>query len=303
MEWRLARTNEDKGYKIIDVFEKNNKMYANCEISKVCPRCGGSGYISAFNYVDGGICFECGGADTRHNIEKAVFRVYTEDERAQMDAATEKRNAQKLAEAQKVAEINRKEWKDQRGIAEDDKIYFIANCNSYEIKDELKAAGAWFNAGLGWCIGGAKLATLDIAIPEGGFWFETTFSDTFVWNGTSLKFSYKDADATRAAIKAAVASRTQAEFANSKHYGEVGDRLRKVPAKFINSRFIPSRFGDSYLYKFQIGNDVFTWFTQSQPKFKLEEGQMILLSGTIKQHTEYEGVEQTQLTRCILTEV
>lgn len=303
MEWKLAKTNEQKGYKIIDVFEKDNKMYANCEISKVCERCGGSGIIPYFGYVEGGVCFACGGRDTSHNIEKAVLRVYTEDERTKMDAAAEKRNEIKQAEALAMAEINRKEWKETRGIGEDDKICFIVNCNSYSIKDELKAAGAWFNAGLGWCIGAGKLATANIKIPEGGFWFETTFSDTFVWNGSTLKFSYKDADATREAIKAAVASRNQTTFAGSRHYGSIGDRLRKVPATFLNSRFISGCYGDSYLYTFQIGEDVFTWFTQSQPKFKLEKGQQILLSGTIKQHTEYNGVQQTQLTRCILTEV
>lgn len=76
--------------------------------------------------------------------------------------------------------------------------------------------------------------------------------------------------------------------------GEIGQRitLSDVECKLITSW--DGMFGYTYVYKLtdQQGN-IYTWKTGSW----LEEG-FVSLVGTIKDHTEYKGVKQTELTRC-----
>ena len=42
MEYRIAKSYEDQGYKIIKVYEQNGKLYADCK--RACDRCGGAGF-------------------------------------------------------------------------------------------------------------------------------------------------------------------------------------------------------------------------------------------------------------------
>ena len=42
----------------IPIYSENNTFLENLE---TCPRCGGSGYIEQFHYVQNGICFQCHG--------------------------------------------------------------------------------------------------------------------------------------------------------------------------------------------------------------------------------------------------
>lgn len=40
----------------------NRKVDTIPEGTELCERCGGAGYISAFQHIDGGVCYECGGS-------------------------------------------------------------------------------------------------------------------------------------------------------------------------------------------------------------------------------------------------
>ena len=90
------------------------------------------------------------------------------------------------------------------------------------------------------------------------------------------------------------------DTSTSQHFGEIGERIRKVQAIFINSKYIDSDWGGSFLYTFKIGENIATWFSQAVISDDIHPNDSIILSGTVKNHTEYNGVLQTQLNRCIV---
>jgi RecJ-like exonuclease len=103
------------------------------KVTVKCPNCNGTGHIAHYDYNCQGVCFRCNG--TGEIIEKQ----YTEKELQ----AKIKRTEKKMKEKEDT-------WlKNARGFKNTDTLY-IVNGNTYEIKEELKQAGAkwnmWFRA-------------------------------------------------------------------------------------------------------------------------------------------------------------
>lgn len=98
-------------------------------------------------------------------------------------------------------------------------------------------------------------------------------------------------------------TKERAAAQKSKHVGNVKDRLRNVKATLQFQRVIGgNEWGDRILVKFvDVDGNIFTWFTGAGTG--LEIGDEVLLTGTVKDHGEYNGVLETQLTRCQLTKV
>jgi hypothetical protein len=84
--------------------------------------------------------------------------------------------------------------------------------------------------------------------------------------------------------------------ANSHHVGVVGERLRGLELTVLSNRGFSGQFGDSVLYKMrdEAGN-VFTWFKSGDGI--MDVGNTYILDATVKAHTSYQGVLETQLTR------
>lgn len=78
--------------------------------------------------------------------------------------------------------------------------------------------------------------------------------------------------------------------------GAKGERMRGLELKVESARGIGGQWGDTVIYKFldKAGN-VYTWFASSSAE--LEIGQTVKLDATVKDHNEYKGVKETQLTR------
>ncbi len=293
MEYRLARTNEDKGYKIIDTFEENGKLYANCKLE--CPRCGGAGQIPYFGHVDQGVCFKCAGKKYFYN----TFRAYTEEERQKMDAAYEKKKAREEEKAKAESEVNKKAWMEKYGFTEN--IYIVAGCNTYKYKDILKEAGARFFSGINWFFNDNTVKDeLNIDDPN-AFLYHCTFDDIFDWNYHFKRANFKDGAliAINEEINRIKYSKNKTT-SKSEFYGEIGERIRKTSAKFISVRCVANDWGNYFLYTFEIEDNVFIWFSQAVIDSKIKEGDTIILSGTVKDHKEYNGIKQTYLSRCIV---
>lgn len=289
-EYRLARTNEEKGYKIEKVYEMNGRLYADCKMA--CPRCGGQGEIPAFGHIDQGVCFKCGGAKYFYN----TFRAYTVEEREKMDAQYQAKQDKKKLEAEQQSEANRKIWMDKYGFGET--LFIVAGGNTYTIKDQLKEAGARFYQGIGWFF---NEATVPANAPEGYFFHEVKLNDIFEWNCYSKSGWFKDGAVDK--IKADVDSivkKNNESTSKSKYFGKAGDRIRKEEATFISVKNVSNDWGDYFLYTFQMGDDIFTWFTTAYIDDEIHPGDKIILSGTVKDHKEYNGIQQTQLNRCIV---
>lgn len=95
-------------------------------------------------------------------------------------------------------------------------------------------------------------------------------------------------------------SRKQAD-SKSSWVGSVGDRLeiKDVALSLLTSW--DTEFGYTYLYKMvDVAGNIYTWKTGKWLGNNecVPEGARVTLKGTIKSHTEFRGVKQTELTRC-----
>lgn len=96
------------------------------------------------------------------------------------------------------------------------------------------------------------------------------------------------------------ATRRQAD-SKSSWVGSVGDRIeiKDVALSLLTSW--DTEFGYTYLYKIvDAAGNIYTWKTGKWLGNNecVPEGARITLKGTIKSHTEFRGVKQTELTRC-----
>lgn len=82
---------------------------------------------------------------------------------------------------------------------------------------------------------------------------------------------------------------------SSNYIGEIGKRITidVMEAKYITSW--ETMYGMTHLYKFlDADGNVFVWFASSM----IDEAEVKSLKGTVKDHTERNGIKQTVLTRC-----
>jgi hypothetical protein len=93
----------------------------------------------------------------------------------------------------------------------------------------------------------------------------------------------------------------EADASPSKFQGEVGKRYDFVLTMQYHWASEPGQWGVSHLHKFTDGGgNVFVWWTGRKA---CEEGRTYRVRGTVKDHQEYQGIEQTVLTRCKAEEV
>lgn len=84
--------------------------------------------------------------------------------------------------------------------------------------------------------------------------------------------------------------------------GTEGERLNKIEVVLERAQFLyENDYGTTYLYVFKTpdGNTI-VWKTSPRD---LDEGTRLLISGRVKEHTEYNGVKQTVITRPTLGEI
>lgn len=186
------------------------------------------------------------------------------------------------------------------GFNEDEVTFAIVGGNTYSIKDSLKIEGCKFNKELGW----HSPIEFKIEADEEFFFIPFTFDELYDWNDNS-----KTAVMTEGAEnllnkrfapykKSNTNNILESSMVDSEFLGEIGDRLRKIPALIVGKKKIENDYGTSTLFTFESGNSVLCWFTSTvKPN---EIGEKILLSGTVKDQKIFKNQKQTYLTRCII---
>lgn len=82
----------------------------------------------------------------------------------------------------------------------------------------------------------------------------------------------------------------------SEHRGEVDER-QEFKLTLLETRKLETDFGTTVLHKFvDAEKNLYTWFSSSA---ELETQASYIIRGTVKRHTEFNGVKQTQLSRCL----
>lgn len=92
-------------------------------------------------------------------------------------------------------------------------------------------------------------------------------------------------------------TKERAEASKSVHLGAEKERLKGLLVTKTDSRVVGgSSFGECVLIKFRTEDgNVLSWFTGSGTG--RENGEQFVIDGTVKRHTEFNGVKETQLTR------
>lgn len=269
---------------ILDRIDRNNTHYYT---DPRCPKCGGTGYIDYYSYVDGGICFLCGGSGrygTKFIVRTAEYAKKLED-----------RRTARIRE--KAKEINAEFFK-KNGISSDGSV-FIVLCKSYEIKEQLKVAGALYTNALGWYFDHnvtewpvAEIKADDVVgewengdpilflnqTKEGLYYIED--DGALKWHCIDLRRKYEDAQ------------QPKTEF-----FGNVGDKIDTF-LTLVRCSSYETIYGDKYVYTFDdnMGHR-FVWKTTLSTLMDMQAGRFHV-RGTIKEHSEYRGINQTIITRC-----
>jgi hypothetical protein len=89
----------------------------------------------------------------------------------------------------------------------------------------------------------------------------------------------------------------KANLKDSNWFGNIGSKLEKCPVTCTFKTHVDSFYGVSTLYKFidEDGNVFKTFY--SGHTWSVEQGDKVLLSGTVKKHDEWNNVKETLLTR------
>lgn len=273
--------------------DENGKLKVH--IQYPCQRCGGTGIIVARVEngrlipipVAGGICFACGGAKY---IRKDV-RLYTEKEKNQLDksVAALSRRIEEAREAKKAdaiahSEENKKAWFKKNGF-NDEGFTFIPTVDTFDIKDQLKADGFKFDTVLNW----------HSPEPKDYPCVKVAFEQVFEWQAVNKHAAYKTGAPD--IVKALRFPKDTSKESN--FVGEIKERLRDLEVIVKSKITYESRFGSGVglILKFEDAKgNIFVWFTSTNQDIEVNDS--ILLTGTVKEHSNYGDEKQTVLSRC-----
>lgn len=268
-------------------YDKNGKLYTKVKTS--CSRCGGTGYYAigvengqlklhpAYN----GICLQCEGVGY---IEKEV-RLYTESEYKKMMATNEankiKREAEKEQRMRAEFAENKAKWAEKEGFSEDLKTYIVTG-NSYAIKEELKSAGFRYSPILKW-----HRATPSNDYPT----IKVDAAEVLEWSAWGNGNYHSDAQKYVQDRLDALLPASRSEW--------IGEEKEKIELTVIvkDIHGYESKYGYSKIYTFETPEGcILKWFTATNPAIDTED--TMIMSATVKEHSEYKGEKQTLVTRC-----
>lgn len=258
---------------VLDRVDKNGTKYWR---SNACPRCGGEGYVHGYEHVDGGRCFQCGGSGWHPHSWKELTPEYAAK-------LAERRLARWKAQA---PEKNRK-FLAAQGFSEDGRAWFPVG-NTFEIKDQLKAAGARYSDLLGWHFDHPvdDFACFEVKIDDITY---LTFDGCYDYLPQVEVMDYLRKLRDQHAPKT-----------TSEHIANVGDSVQ-VTVKYVSCHTYETHFSyygeTNFIHKFvdERGNTI-VWKTASFQEFK--PGETYTIKGKVKELSEYKGDKETVLTRC-----
>ena len=257
--------------------DKNGTKYWKDD---VCPKCNGSGYINYYSHVAAGVCFLCGGSGFHTTTWKEMTPEYAQ-----------KLADKRLAKMRAKADERNKNFFKSIGFSEDGKAWVVAG-KTYEIKEQLKEAGAKFCAGIGWHFDHevSEYTCFEISIEMVGqkgiddAWFLLPISEI-----ENVLREFRNTAAPKTA---------------SEYVGNIGDKLT-LKVKLVDEHAFQTNYGYhlgyTYILRFvdEVGNTII-WKTSSFTDCKKDN--KYIITGKVKDHIEYIGDKQTVLTRCKLIE-
>ena len=274
----------------LDRIDRNNTHYYT---DSRCPKCGGKGYLPGYEHVEGGVCFLCGGSG-RHGRQVIV----------RTEEYNEKLTQARLERARKTAGKRNAEFLKSRGFSVDGFAWIVMG-NTFEIKDQLKAAGARYDNIFGWHFDHEvkEFPTVRISIedkltrlsmnPET---LAEEYEDTVGYYYNDGTLSFGDEWVVFLHLKE-MREKWEADHApKTEWYGSIKDKV-DLSVKLIRRGNYDTMYGVTHVYTFEDAQGYqLVWKTGTF--LEQEVGAQVNLKGTIKAHSEYKGIKQTELTRC-----
>lgn len=234
-----------------------------------CHRCGGPGWIEAYRYVEGGICFRCRGS--RLEPEPRVVKLYTAERLAKLNATAERK-----AERQRTAA----EGARARALAEAEARRAAFEAEHGDLLAWLRGAGAG---------------------RDGEPYREGFLGDMLARADRDAQWSDNQRDALQRAHARAIAEVARSKA--SRFVGAIGDRLELTvcserESEYQRRAFMPS-WGADYeiVYITTLRDELGNAFVVKSPSFRVAVGDTVKIRGTVKEHKEYRGECQTILAR------
>lgn len=286
MEYKVA--DSYKNYELIGEPYTNDKGKLVSKARCKCDRCTNGIYVSRVenNHIVphpayDGICLKCKGSGY---INKEI-RLYTEKEYEQMNKNNERAKERKEEKALAGAEEKRNKWLKDNGFNEEGYTYILIGMDTYSIKDKLKEEGWKYNSFLRWHINAIPADYKDNVYK---LYWRDAYS-TSVWGDM-----YPMEDLQKR-IDTIIESNLP--HSSSEWIGTIGKKVENILVKVISKRNYQGRFGYSQIITFEtLNGEKIVWFTNTIVTAGI--GDTCLISGIVKDHTEYKGVKQTLLKRC-----
>lgn len=263
-----------------------------------CHKCRGAGYIPAYSYIDGGICFKCGGSG--ENSKPTIIKTYTAEHKEKLTQQREKRLAKKIELEKSKAAAYNAEFFENNAFNKDGKTYFIIGCK-FEDKDRIKELGGkWDSDSKHWRLSHTTelFNTVEVDVDE--IYYKDYAGRYNRKNWKVEESSYQDI------ILKAEKSLCLKDDTTS-FIGSIGDRL-SIAVTYIGSNGFDNPYSQSYyapevifIHKFKDNSgNLLIWKTSNAVMFS--QGSKLSLVGTVKEHNVYKTAKQTILTRCKLKE-
>lgn len=188
--------------------------------------------------------------------------------------------------------LTQEQWMEKNGFGEDYLTWCVFGDDTYAIKDHLKELGCKFSPTLKWH------SSKPLDLPVGYGMFSIHFDEIMVWSPIEgmAYFTETAEDLIQRKFREVEGPSL------SEYVGEIGERFRDLTVKVDSVRGFANKFGGwTNILTFSLGDNKLVWMTQTEQD--VEKGDVVNLSGTVKNHQEYQGVKQTYLNRCILKKI
>lgn len=278
----FSRYDNDPCMTLIRIDRNNTHYYSDCR----CPKCGGKGWLPGYEHVEGGVCFMCGGSGRSSHSVTVRTHEYNQ-----------KLIAKRLEKARKTAHVRNAAYLKSWGFSEQGEAWIVMG-KTYEIREELKAAGATYRDTFGWHFDHEVegFPTIKISVDDVMAVNSEGEAETIGYYGIDGTLSWNDLFDVEMYLKERKAQWEKENAPETEWFGSVKDKVNlKVILKTI--RGFDTTFGWTNIFTFEDNQGhQFIWKTGSY--VEAQEGDKVTLKGTIKAHSEYKGMKQTELTRC-----
>jgi len=255
-----------------------------------CWKCGGHQRFDVWSHVSDGVCFACNGSGVNPVKVKVMNDEYYQKVEEKRIAKQEAKLAERKAHA---SELN-VEFFAREGFNKDGKAWLVVKTGFVEksFTEEILAKGA-------------KKYSFNIYIfSESNADYDCIEVDAKDCCSADMYGVYYDIDFRfmNQLLANIQEKERQAKAEKSFYFGTVGDKV-ELELTFKKVFWYDTQFGSMSIYIFEDADGhQFKWNTSSGFGTNLEEGDIVKIKGTIKEHSEYNGIKQTVLTRCKLVD-